>query len=71
VFFGKQVVAVTFAIVYAFVMTYLMLMLIDKITPVRTSPRTETNGLDDSLHGETAYLEPEPNSKDRIEDSII
>lgn len=56
-FLLKQIVAVVGASVYAFVFTYLMLIIINKITPVRVSESDETIGLDNSLHGESAYDE--------------
>ncbi len=56
-FFLKQCAAVVGACVYAYVFTYLMLMLINKITPVKVSQVQEDVGLDDSLHGEKAYDE--------------
>jgi Amt family ammonium transporter len=34
-----------------------MLWLINKVTPVRVSAADEESGLDEALHGETAYLE--------------
>jgi ammonium transporter, Amt family len=55
VFLGKQVVAVVLASAYAFIFTWLMLYLINKITPVRVSEVEESEGLDVSLHGEEAY----------------
>ena len=54
-FFGKQLVAILFSSVYAFVFTYVMLFLINRVTPVRTSEADEAQGLDATLHGETAY----------------
>jgi Amt family ammonium transporter len=54
-FFFKQVVAVIGSSIYAFGFTYLMLVVINKITPVRTSEVEETSGLDVTLHGESAY----------------
>ncbi len=56
-FFMKQAIAVIVACIYAFVFTYLMLMLINKITPVKVSQTEEDKGLDDSIHGEKAYDE--------------
>jgi Amt family ammonium transporter len=56
-FFVKQVVAVLIAAVYAYVFTYAMLWIIDKITPVKVSEADEDLGLDESLHGEKAYDE--------------
>ena len=55
-FFFTQLISVIAASVYAFGFTYLMLVLINKITPVRVSEKAETMGLDEVLHGETAYL---------------
>ncbi|MCF7810444.1 ammonium transporter [bacterium] len=54
-FFFKQVVAVVISSIYAFVFTYVMLVIINKITPVRTTDVEEETGLDESLHGESAY----------------
>ncbi|MHC1776186.1 MAG: ammonium transporter [Lentimicrobium sp.] len=54
-FFIKQVIAVIGASAYAFIFTYLMLALINLITPVRVSESDELIGLDSSLHGEQAY----------------
>ncbi len=56
-FFGKQVVAILVSSVWAFVFTYGMLWLINKITPVRVQEEHEVLGLDVVLHGETAYVE--------------
>jgi Amt family ammonium transporter len=56
-FFGKQCIAVIGACIYGYVFTYGMLVLINKITPVKVSETDEDQGLDDSLHGEKAYDE--------------
>jgi len=56
-FFLKQVIAVIGASIYAFVFTYVMLLLIDKITKVKVSESDEDAGLDSSIHGEKAYDE--------------
>jgi len=56
-FFAKQVIAVVGASVYAFLFTYIMLYLINLITPVRVTVENEDAGLDSSLHGEKAYDE--------------
>ena len=56
-FFLKQLAAVTVASIYAFVFTYLMLVIINKITPVKVSEEEEKEGLDNTLHGERAYDE--------------
>ena len=55
-FFLKQLVAVTFASVYAFVFSYVALAVINKVTPVRVGEADELLGLDASLHGEEAYV---------------
>jgi len=55
-FFGKQLAAVCMSSVWAFGFTYGMLWIINKITPVRVTEADEA-GLDESLHGEVAYLE--------------
>ena len=55
-FFGKQVVAALGAGVYALIITYVMLVAINRVVPVRTSQSDEEVGVDESLHGETAYL---------------
>jgi len=56
-FFMKQIVAVLAASVYAFIFSYVALVVIDKITPVRTTEQEEATGLDASLHGEEAYIQ--------------
>jgi len=54
-FFIKEIVAVTAASAYAFIFTYVMLIIINFITPVRISKDREDEGLDISEHGEIAY----------------
>jgi Amt family ammonium transporter len=56
-FFMKQCVAVIGASIYAFLFTYIMLAVINKITRVRVTEAEELSGLDASLHGEKAYDE--------------
>jgi Amt family ammonium transporter len=56
-FLMKQVVAVTFSSVWAFVFTYAMLRIIDAFTPVKVDEISESVGLDESIHGEHAYEE--------------
>ncbi len=56
-FFFKETVAVLGASVYAFVVSYLMLVIIDRITPVKLTEKEEADGLDSALHGEQAYFE--------------
>ncbi|MUP38015.1 ammonium transporter [Labilibaculum sp. 44] len=54
-FFFKEVVAVLISATYAFIFTYLMLTIINFITPVKVNMKDEDDGLDASLHGERAY----------------
>ena len=56
-FFFKQIVAVVAASIYGFVFTYVMLVIINKITPVKVTAEEERMGLDFALHGERAYDE--------------
>ena len=53
-FFMKELIAVIVTSIYAFVFTYLMLVLINKITRVRVTAEEEEEGLDLSYHGELA-----------------
>ncbi|MEO8199291.1 MAG: ammonium transporter [Gemmatimonadota bacterium] len=55
-FFVKEIGAVVGAALYAFLFTYIMLAVINLITPVKVSAADEEMGLDESLHGEKAYL---------------
>jgi len=54
-FFGKQLAATALSSVWAFGFTYGMLWLIDRITPVKVAEGVEEGGLDQGLHGESAY----------------
>ena len=54
-FFVTQVVAATICSLWAFVFTYGMLWLINKVTVVKVDPASEERGLDLQLHGEEAY----------------
>jgi ammonium transporter, Amt family len=56
-FFLKQLAAIAISSVWAFGFTYLMLKVINLITPVRVEEEHEEAGLDIVLHGEIAYLE--------------
>ena len=56
-FFLKQCAAVLISSVWAFAFTLGMLWLIDRITPVKVAEGAEEIGLDEALHGETAYIE--------------
>ena len=56
-FFFVQLLAILIATVWAFVFTYGMLWLIDRITTVKVDEAGEAVGLDEMLHGEAAYRE--------------
>jgi len=56
-FFIIEIIAVLIASIYAFIFTYLMLAVINLITPVKVKESDEEAGLDYSLHGEKAYDE--------------
>jgi ammonia channel protein AmtB len=55
IFIWKQVVTVLAVCVYAFIFSYVMLWLINFVTPVKVTKEEEEAGLDSSLHGEMAY----------------
>jgi len=55
-FFMKQLISLIGVIVYAFIFTYIVLFLINYLTPVRVTKEEELLGLDNVLHGEEAYL---------------
>ena len=55
-FFVKDVATVLGAALYAFVFTYIMLAVINKITPVKVTAAEEEMGLDEAQHGEHAYI---------------
>ena len=56
-FFFKQVAAVMFSSIWAFVFTYGMLKIINLFVRVKVAETSEQIGLDESLHGEHAYEE--------------
>jgi len=56
-FFLTELIAVAISAVYAFLFTYVMLALINFITPVKVSENDENEGIDTSIHGERAYDE--------------
>jgi Amt family ammonium transporter len=56
-FFFVQLGAVLLSSLWAFVFTYGMLWLIERVTPVKVGTAGESEGLDSALHGETAYTE--------------
>ena len=58
---GVQVAAVLVAIVYAAVVTLIIIWLIDKISGLRSSAVSEMEGLDSAYHGEHGYGMLNPN----------
>ena len=62
IFFLTQLFGVAVACLYAFSVTYILLVLINKITPVKVLPEEEELGLDLALHGEHAYIIDEERS---------
>jgi Amt family ammonium transporter len=55
IFFLKQLATVIGSSIYAFGFTFAMLWVINKISRVKTTEGEEELGLDDALHGESAY----------------
>ncbi len=55
-FFVTEVGAVVLAVIWAFAFTWGMLWLTDRVTPVRVDEAGEAAGLDESIHGEQAYV---------------
>ena len=53
-FFGKQVAAGVGLLALCVRFTYAMLKVIDRVTPVRVGEAAE-GGLDEAMHGESAY----------------
>ncbi len=54
-FFVTQLVSMLLVCTYCFGFTYLMLVIINFITPVKVTAEEEEAGLDSALHGEIAY----------------
>ncbi|MHB1394013.1 MAG: ammonium transporter [Clostridia bacterium] len=50
-----QFLGVVITSVYSFVVTFMILKVINHFGPVRVSDETEVKGLDESIHGEAAY----------------
>ena len=55
-FFVREIVGAVVGIAWAFIVTYVLLWAINKVTPVRVSDVAEQAGLDSAIHGETAYV---------------
>jgi len=58
---GVQIAAVLIAIVYAAVITYILLIVVNKLFKFRSSKEAEMKGLDDAYHGEHGYGMLNPN----------
>ena len=52
---GKQGIALLAAGAWAAVVTFVLLKIIDRVVGLRVDPETEHDGLDGTLHGESAY----------------
>ena len=58
---GVQVAAVLIAIVYAALITFILLWVLDKVMTLRATPQNEMKGLDHAYHGERGYGMLNPN----------
>ena len=56
-FFFVEMGAVIFVSAYAFVVSYVLLKWIDKFTPVKVEDEHQEFGIDEHLHGESAYID--------------
>jgi ammonium transporter, Amt family len=54
-FFLKETISTIAAAAYAFLFTYIMLVIINFITPVKVAQDIELLGIDEGIHGEKAY----------------
>ena len=54
--FVGQIVAVLITIVYCFAVSYAIIFLVSKVTPVRLSEDEEAIGADIMEHGEPSYI---------------
>ena len=53
---GLQLIAILVTIVYTFILSYILLVIVDKIFGLRVPENEEISGLDLSQHDETAYV---------------
>jgi ammonium transporter, Amt family len=53
--FGVQVLGVAITATYSFVVTFLILKVLNVFEPIRVPDAVEASGLDQALHGESAY----------------
>jgi len=51
----SQIVVAAFAVVFSFVMTYVIGLILKAVTGLRVSEEDEVSGIDLAVHGETAY----------------
>jgi len=58
---GVQIIAVLIAILYAAIMTLILLWILNKTMRLRPSPQIEMRGLDNAYHGERGYGMLNPN----------
>jgi Amt family ammonium transporter len=54
---GVQAAAIVAAIVYSGVVSFILLKLVGAVIPLRASAEAESEGLDNTQHGEEAYLQ--------------
>ena len=54
-FFIKEVTSVAFASIYAFIMTLVIFVILDKTMLLRVPKEVEEQGLDEHFHGESSY----------------
>jgi Amt family ammonium transporter len=52
---GKQLIGIGAAAAWAALVTFVLLRVIDKVVGLRVDPESEHDGLDGTLHGESAY----------------
>jgi Amt family ammonium transporter len=53
---GVQALAIVVAAAYIFTLTYVIMQIMNKVTPIRLKPDEEEKGEDIVLHGERAYI---------------
>jgi Amt family ammonium transporter len=53
---GVQALAIVVAAAYVFTLTYVIMQIMNKVTPIRLKPDEEEKGEDIVLHGEKAYI---------------
>jgi Amt family ammonium transporter len=53
---GIQCIAILATIVYTFIVTFILLKIVDKLMGLRVPEQEEISGLDLSQHDETAYI---------------